>query len=29
MQMLFLREQFAIWFDMSANLFVKASTDTN
>ena len=29
MQMLFLREQFAIWFDMSASLFVKASTDTN
>ena len=29
MQMFFLREQFAIWFDMSANLFVKASTDTN
>ena len=29
MQVLFLREQFAIWFDMSMNLFVKASRDTN
>ena len=25
----FLREQFEIWFDISVNLFVKASTDTN
>ena len=29
MQVSFLREQFAIWFDMSVNLFYKASTDTN
>ena len=29
MQVFFLREQFAIWFDMSVNLFVKASKDTN
>ena len=29
MQVSFLKEQFAIWFDMSGNLFVKASTDTN
>ena len=29
MQVSFLREQFAISFDMSVNLFYKASTDTN
>ena len=25
----FLREQFAIWFDISVSLFVKAGIDTN